>query len=213
MGFFGGAERDVDRLIGEHIDFVKQCVTSLVELFEAYFSNNPNYEKVSKKIHDLEHEADIVRRKIELKLHQGAFLPMFREDFITLSEAIDKIANKAEAVADALTLERPAIPEEWHDDFLTLTKRSVATFQPFVDMNALLDMDLDHILDVAKNIEETEQLVDKIEWKLMKKIFDGDLELARKLQLRDFVKRISDISDLSEDASDILEVLVVKRRI
>lgn len=213
MGFFGNKERDVERLMAEHIEYVKNAVTVLVELFEAYFAGKDEYRELSKKIHDLEHDADIARRKIEMKMHEGAFLAMFREDFITLSEAIDKIANKAEAVADSLTLEHPEFPEEWHEDFLDLAKMSVATFAPFMDMRDLLDMGLEEILEVAGKIEEAEQNVDKIEWRLLEKIFNSDLDLARKLQLRDFVRRLGAISDLAEDASDILEILVIKRRI
>ena len=111
MGFFGNKEREVERLIAEHIEYVKRSVTVLVELFEAYFQGNKDYRRISKEIHHLEHEADVVRRKIEMKMHEGAFLAMFREDFITLSEAVDKIANKAEAVGDSLVLEHPDFPD------------------------------------------------------------------------------------------------------
>lgn len=213
MSFFENKERDVELLMSEHIGFVKDAVSVLVELFESYFSGEETYRTLSKKIHHLEHEADKVRRKIEQKLHEGAFLAMFREDFIRLSEAIDKIANKAEAVADSLTLEKPEFPKEWHEDVLQLTKMSAATFAPFLEIRDLLDTSLENILEIARKIEDAEQFVDKIEWRLLEKVFNSELDLAHKLQLRDFVKRIAAISDLSEDASDVLEILVVKRRI
>ena len=89
----------------------------------------------------------------------------------------------------------------------------MAAFAPFLNIGDLLDSDLDRFLKIAARIEELEQKVDKAEWKLLERIFDSDLELARKLQLRDFVRRTAAISDLCEDASDMLEILVVKRRI
>jgi len=213
MGFFDNKERDIEVLMSEHIKFVMQAVSVLVELFDSYLKGEDSYRELSKKIHDLEHEADKVRRKIELKMHEGAFLAMFREDFIRLSEAIDKIANKAEAVADCLTLERPEFPKEWHEDIMNLTKMSTVAFRPFLDIRDLLGNSLEKILEIASEIEEAEQKVDKIEWRLLERVFDSDLDLAHKLQLRDFVKRIAAISDLAEDASDVLEILVIKRRI
>lgn len=213
MSFFDNKERDVEQLIGEHIGYVKECVSVLVELFESYLSGQESYSTLSKKIHHLEHEADKTRRKIEQKMHEGAFLAMFREDFIRLSEAIDRIANKAESVADSLTLEKPDFPKEWHEEILQLCKMSSATFAPFLDIRDLLDDSLENILEIAGKIEDAEQYVDKIEWRLLEKVFESDLDLAHKLQLRDFVKRIAAISDLAEDASDVLEILVIKRRI
>ncbi len=213
MGFFGNKERDVEKLIHEHISLVEQALSALCELWEAYFKGKEKYLKLSKKIHDLEHEADVVRRKIEIKLHEGAFLAMFREDFMAFAEAIDRVANKAESVADSLTLEHPEIPEDWHEEFLVLVQASVDTFRPFRKIERLLGEGLDKILKVAGKIEEMEQSVDKLEWRLLQKIFDSEMKLARKLQLRDMVKRIAAVSDKAEDASDRLEILVVKRRI
>lgn len=213
MGFFGKKERDVEQLITQHIELVDQAVRQLDGLFKSYFGDSKDYKKISKQVHNLEHEADVVRRKIELKLYEGAFLAMFREDFISLSEGIDKVAGKAEALADSLTLERPIFPQEYHDDFLALLQGSVEAFNPFLNIGDLLDSDLDRFLKIAARIEEAEQLVDRAEWKLLERIFNSDLELAHKLQLRDFVRRAAAISDLCEDASDMLEILVVKRRI
>ena len=62
------------------------------------------FKDVAYKIHKTESEADTVRRKIELMLYQGAFLPIYREDYIVLLELIDKVANMAESASDFILL-------------------------------------------------------------------------------------------------------------
>jgi hypothetical protein len=42
-------------------------------------------------------------------------------------------------------------------------------------------------------------------------IFAGDLELARKAQLRNFVEHIDNIADAAEDVADRLAIYAIKR--
>ena len=214
MDFGGAKEANVDTIIGEHVSLVYETVSLLEKLLEVYFKRDPEYRHICKKVHKLEHKADQKRRQIEQALHEGAFLAMFREDFISLAEAIDKIANKSEAIADTLTLEHPIIPEHWHDSFLALAKSGADACKPFTSLGVLLDRDLDDVKAISSEIESLEQEADKIEWKLLEQIFaSNEVDLSLKLQLRNLVRRLAALSDLAEDASDILDVLVIKRRL
>ena len=213
MVFGGTKEANVDILIGEHVGLVYETVSLVEKLFEVYFKRDLKYRRLCKKIHKLEHEADKKRRQIEQALHEGAFMAMFREDFISLAEAIDKIANKSEAIADTLTLEHPVIPSVWHDSFLALAKSGAEACKPFTSLGVLLDRDMDEIKELSSEIEAIEQQADTIEWKLLEQIFASEEDLALKLQLRNLVRRLAALSDLAEDASDILDVLVIKRRL
>jgi len=48
---------------------------------------------------------------------------------------------------------------------------------------------------------------------LKRDIFDSDLELARKLHLREFVEQIDGIADLAEDIADRLAIYSIKRTV
>ena len=214
MGFFGSRERDIEKMVSKHIRLVDEAINIVPEMCELYLKGDERYLERSKKIHDLEHEADKARRDIEIRLHEGAFLAMFREDFINLSEAVDKIAGKAEAVADELALEEPEIPKRYHEDFIQLVKESVRAFKPMSSIDNLLSDDIKLILNVSREVENIEQEVDCHEWKIIKGLFaDKKLDLGHKLQLRDLFKRIAAISDRAEDASDRLEILAMKRQV
>ena len=47
----------------------------------------------------------------------------------------------------------------------------------------------------------------------LRKIFDSDLELARKWHLRHFVEMIDNIADHSEDVADRLAIYTIKRTV
>jgi len=65
--------------------------------------------------------------------------------------------------------------------------------------------------DVLK-VENAEAECDVLERALIKKIFEADdLELAHKVQLKHLVNSIADISDITEDASDRIEIFLAKQ--
>ncbi len=57
-----------------------------------------------------------------------------------------------------------------------------------------------------------EKEADKVSTTLKRSIFDGDLDLARKLHLRHFVEAIDNIADRAEDVADRLAIYAIKRR-
>ena len=58
-----------------------------------------------------------------------------------------------------------------------------------------------------------EKEADKISTRLKMAIFDSELDLARKAQLRNFVEHIDDIADTAEDVADRLAIYSIKRSI
>lgn len=45
-----------------------------------------------------------------MEMYSGAFLPNFRGDLLGLIESVDKVANKAEYVADLIVLQNQKFP-------------------------------------------------------------------------------------------------------
>ena len=52
---------------------------------------------------------------------------------------------------------------------------------------------------------------DKVSTRLKMAIFAGELDLAHKAQLRNFVEHIDDIADTAEDVADRLAIYAIKR--
>ncbi|HAA86030.1 MAG TPA: hypothetical protein DCE14_06785 [Kosmotogaceae bacterium] len=58
-----------------------------------------------------------------------------------------------------------------------------------------------------------EHSADDDERSLIRKVFDMELSLAEKQQLRELILTIGSLADISEDCSDRIEIVILKRRV
>lgn len=211
MIFFGKKEKEVEELIVRHVGLVKKTLLEFSSLIEDYLNRDKQFKEEALRIHTLEREADAIRRKVALKLCQGAFLPIFREDYIVLMELVDKIANKAESTSDLIVLTRPRIPDLLEEGIREMVRVTLECFDPVEKMYGMFQKNLDKVLSAAKQVEEKEQKVDMIQWDLVKAIYKSDFSAAEKLHFKEVINNIAAISDRIEDVSDRFEIMVVKR--
>jgi len=74
-----------------------------------------------------------------------------------------------------------------------------------------MNLDIDQLKDAIIQVTTFETEADRIEWETIKKLFKSDLDLCRKLHVRELVEDIAIISDLAEDAAERVGVMAVKR--
>jgi len=208
---FDRKEKEVARLFIEHYDSVDRALQNLRKLITAYLHQDQDYKHSSLLVHRSEQEADQVKQAIEAKLYAGAFLPINRGDYIMLAEFIDRIANQAETTANLIVLTRPDIPEFLHADLCLLMDKTIASFSAFRGALESLNQKVEAVKEAIAGVIAFEKEADKIEWETIKKLFKSDLNLARKLHIRELVEDIAFISDLAEDAAERLGIMVLKR--
>lgn len=167
---------------------------------------------VYQKVCELESEADKLRRETERGINEGAFLPNFRGDLTELMELVDKIANKAEYVADLFSLQKPKIPEELKGYLLKQLEISLKAFRSLRKAVESLFEDLDKVESYVLEVERFEHEEDMVEKEALKKLFDMEIEKCEKIELKEIMRSIGDIADRAEDASDRILVIVAKRR-
>jgi len=146
-------------------------------------------------------------------LYGGAYLPIFREDLLELLELIDNIADDAEKGVNFLRIEYPEILPSWHKDFKIIVEKSRQAFVFFKEAFAMLHEQRSNALSYTHKVQEAEKEVDRIQDELMAKIFQSELDLAHKMQLRDLILIIGFVSDSSENASDKVGLMAIKGRI
>ncbi len=207
-------EEEVISLMDQHLEKVGECLESMRKTVEDYLGGNIDSAKAnSLKTHNLEGAADGLRRRIIEEFHKGAFLPALREDLIGLALAIDKIADRAESTCDFIMLTRPDIPEEFKEDLRKITIDSLAVFPPLKEGKINLFKDFSLSREKTIEVHGLEAKVDDEEWNLNRRIFTSELLLSQKMLLRDVVWHIASISDVIEDAADVLEVLIIKKQV
>ncbi len=212
MGLFNKKESEVEKLFIEHFDVVGETLAELrLSIFD-YLDEKIEFKKHSFNVDQLEHKADILKHSVELKLYEGAFLPIYREDYLRLIECMDKVANRCEDVADFMTLTRLKFPDWMKPEIRNLVELTITTFSSLREGFEIFLKDMSRVFGISEKVGNNEQEVDKLEWYATRKIFKSDLELAHKLLLKEFVVLIGKLSNRMEDVADQFEIMAVKRR-
>jgi len=208
---FSKKEKEVEKLFLEHYSRVSEALANLKELIATYLKDDRKFKEASLAVHQSEQAADAIKQDIEAKLYAGAFLPINRGDYIMLAEFIDRIANQAETTANLIVLTRPEIPDFLNNDLTLLLDKAIFSFEGFKGALENMNRDIDAVKDSIARVVTFETEADRLEWETIKKLFKSNIDLARKLHLRELVEDIAYISDLAEDAAERLGVMIVKR--
>ncbi|MBT8060985.1 MAG: DUF47 family protein [Gammaproteobacteria bacterium] len=207
-------EKHVRKLVLAHLAEVEGCLQATRNVLEEYLKGDIEAARqLAHQVIEIESRADKLEREIREKLLEGAFLPQIRSDVYRLVEAVDAIAGKAEDVARFIRAQRPNIPSAYESDLLELFRQSLNCFQEL--RKALKDYfkpkgKIENLHGHVSHVSELETQVDALEAELAVRLFDSDLELSEKIHLEQLIKRIADLADLSEDASDELEYAAMK---
>jgi len=175
--------------------------------------NSADFNKYSKAIKKIEHEADKLRRNIENNLYSHNLLPDLRADVLKLVENLDKVINKFEEVTYMFFAQNPNIPEEYKSQFVKLGKLSSDCAESMCKASRAFFRDLSTMRDYAEKVYFTEHESDLCSRKMLEAMFASDYSLAEKMQLRLFVDAIADIADEAEDFIDQLLIFAIKRDI
>jgi predicted phosphate transport protein (TIGR00153 family) len=214
MALFGGKENDVFKAIDEHMNAVRETLKAFKALVNAYIQGDTEKAKAfEKEVGTLETKADKLRRSIEMMLYEGAFLPANRGDYVRLSELIDQVADAAESAAHTIILAQPRVPRELTTELIKLIDASIETYEKLVEAVKALNIDVDNAMELAKVVEDAEEKADELEYNIKREIFESDaITTYAKLIWNQILTKIGDIADRTEDASDQVLLMSVKRR-
>ncbi|AEH24425.1 TIGR00153 family protein [Pyrococcus yayanosii] len=214
MPILGGKEDEVFEKIEEHVEVVGETLGALKELIRAYLDGDvESAEKLVKAVEGKESQADELRREVELMLYGGAFIPANRGDYARLSELIDNVADAAESAAHVLIFAKPDVPADLKMEIWELVEESLKTFDYLKEAVLSLNRDVDDALRLSKKTEEQEEKADKVEYDLLRKIFESStLSTYAKLIWNQVITKIGDVADRAEDASDQVMLMAIKRR-
>lgn len=205
--------KDVEERIFQHFDLVESTLLKAQESLVCYLNgDHEQAETLARDTGRLEGEADDVRRDVESLLIQGAMMPASLQDLWDIIERIDKLADTAEAMLDYMLLQQVVIPVDLHQSIRDVYANSIEVIDELSQALRHLFEDFEETLLHTERIEELEHRIDDIEHDAVRQVFAMDLELAHRMQIRNFIMILTDISDEAEDVSDLLELAVARRR-
>ncbi len=213
---FGKKDNRVQNCFEDHHHSVAECLEDLQDFLKELFSEECSRHKLESiyvSIDSSESAADKELRHI-VDLLSGAFLPMTRSNLIAIVQNTDDIANACQSIARRILLEKIQLPKELHHDILEIVE---ITRGQLDILYKAIDKLLNNFGGLLKNkkilddIRREESRVDNIEEMLHERIFDMDITLTEKIYYRDLVSRIGQISDIIEDLSDRMQIMLVER--
>lgn len=207
-------EKHARHLVLEHLRNVRECVTESRNVLEEYLAGDLEAtEQKAAEVSRLESEADNLVDEIRNVLLDGAFLPHIRSDVYRLVEAADTIAGEAEHIAQFLVCQSPEVPAEFQNDLMEIFQQSLNCFfelrkalEAYFKPKGLFEDLREHFTQVG----QLESAVDVLQSDLTKKVFASSMDLSMKLHLQRLIRRIANITDLSEDTADELEFAAMK---
>ena len=215
MKFLWGKQREVEELIRRYCLEYGQCLDLFVAGINGYLDHGSR-EKLREDVdrtHQCESRADDILTEIGTVLYGSALFPESRGDILGLVEALDGVLNKAEASLRMPLHQHILIPEELGPKIRQLVDTVRECGRVLRKASELLFDKYHRAADYYGRVDQLESQADGQEAALVEKIFSSDLEIGRKLLLRDLVASISDVADRAEDASDRIRLILVKRKL
>lgn len=212
-----GKESQVEKYGQTHVEIVYESIMKLKEVMSCFYVGN--FKIVDKKVDELsklEHDADIIRRKMELEFYHGAFLPFDREDRIMLAEMVDSVSDMAEATGFTISLSRLVFPSKGQGDFEKFMDVIIETVSVLKQCIEKLDEDMGESIAKAHEVEDLEDKADAIERKIIKTLYQlykqDKIDILTLMELKNIATKMGNIVDRAENASDRALIIAAKRR-
>ncbi len=172
---------------------------------------NEEFKSRLQRVREIETDADILRREIEQQLYSNTLIPDSRGDVLELIESVDEVLSEFEGSLWAFEIEDPDIPKDLKIGYRKLTTMVVkGVDQLELGARAFFHSPYD-VPAYNHKVHLYEKEADIISTALKIEIFDAEIDLSRKLHLREFVEQIDNIIDMAEDVADRLAIYAIKR--
>ena len=210
--------KKVLELVDRHFSEVSECFNQFERFIESFLNSGVSEDTVDlyHKIDLLEHDADATRREIVSNFLEGTLLAQTRKEILQLVESADKIANKLQDIARQLVYEKAEFPDWVKEDVIEIVKLTKEQIGKLLKILEFLFDDYDILIKdptILQEIKDMEGKVDVVELRAIKKIYDSDIQLSMKNYIKYFISKIADISDLIENISDAIQIMIVFRRV
>ena len=205
-----------------HAKKVEECSCLMRECIQAFCDGD--FEKVEElviEISKVERSADEIKIDIRASLPKRIFMPVERGDFLGYLKEEDRIADKAEEIALAITLKKTTLPKEVTKDLIRLGPKIFYLGQiipPAVDSmekvatSVFAKKEKEKVVGYALQLSLMERETDHICAKLRKGAFkvESKLSYGEFYQLMQIIKLMGWMADHVENCGDRLRMMTAR---
>lgn len=208
----GQKEKRAMEEIKNHMNLVADCTRQLAKAYEVYLKGKAqDFQKEAKRMREMETQADEARRQVELTIYSGAFMPIYREDYLNLAELIDKVADDSVSAINLLSLTQIKIPTAAKEKIAGMIEKTIQCVEALHQCVSVCIKDRREAAHEARHVEDLEEAIDEEEYTLRASLYKMKINGYDKILLNDLVEKIGNISDTAEDVSDRIVIMISKR--
>ncbi len=163
--------------------------------------------------HKFESKADDIRDEINYLMYSRALIPESREDVMNLIEQVEVIPRIFELVLHLIRTQKIKIPDFVLPEVKNLIRMSVESCDLMIKQIDLMLKNRQGIRALMTTIDHNESHCDHIERSLMTKVFDSNLDPIHKIQLKELIIAMGEVSDQADRVSKRVNIMVLKRRV
>ena len=213
--FFFKKENRVEELIYSYLENLNLIYDNFEKAISCCvqkpFCEEFDFQK--RQTHKYESKADDIIDEINNLMYSKVLIPDSREDIMNLLLAIDKIPGHLEVVLSIIKYQHFIIPENAVSEMLELIKISLDSCKIMSKQITCFIKKEKGQREFLNKIDRYESHCDHIEKNLIQKVFNSEIDPFVKLQLKELILHMGDISDQADRVSKLINILSLKRRV
>ncbi len=215
FNFLFKKEKQVQVLIFNYLDTLKLAQDNFTKALDSCLEGGCRTEAdfFIDRTHKYESKADDIREEIKSLMYGKALVPDSRGDIMGLLESIDIIPHRFERILYIIQTQKLEIPGFLVLDIKELIRISLECCDLMDKQVRALLSKTNGIRSLMNTIDANESHCDHIERRIIVKVFDSELDPFCKLQLKDLIVQMGDISDEADRVSRRINIISMKRRV
>jgi len=215
LELFFKKERQLEKLIYDYLENLGSIQSQFVKAMDTCLEMGicDEFCFLIEQTHKFESRADDLRQEINELMYSRALIPDSREDIMSLLESMDEIPGSLELILNIINIQKITIPEVIRLDIRDLIRVSMETCELMARQVDVMLKKREGVRALLLSIDQNESHCDHIERRIIVKIFESDIDPFLKLQLKEMVVAMGEISDQADRVSKRVNIINLKRRI
>lgn len=163
--------------------------------------------------HKYESKADDIRDEINELMYSRALIPEARGDMMSLLKRVDEIPRTMESILNIMYTQKLVIPEFLALEAKDLIRISIESCHLLVRQIETMFKKKEGVRSLMATIDQNETHCDHIERRMIVRLFESNMDPFLKLQLKELIIAMGEISDQADRVSKRVNILTLKRRV
>jgi uncharacterized protein len=211
--FLFNKENRVEKLIFQYLDSFHLVLDHFSRALATCITCQQceEFDFLMDQTHKYESKADDIIDEVNNLMFSKALIPDSRGDIMNMLISLDKIPHLVERALFIIRYEGLIIPDLFKEDIENLIRISLESCELLSRQVELFIKNKGGTRTVMGTIDVNESRCDHIERRTISQLFASDMDPFFKLQFKELVLVIGDISDQADRVSKLVNILTLKR--